>query len=247
MPTSSNVCLSREPWNRSLRIVSATPVSVQATSPPSPSAKRFFVGKKLKVEQTPVVAIPGAPKAWAASSSSGSPSAASSASGAGPAEEVHRHDRLRLLRDPLRDVVGVEIERDGIDVGEDGRRPDPRDRLRGRVEREGGADHLVAAPDPQRLEREHERVRAVRDPDRVWHAEVRGGLALERLHLRAEDEAAGLEHLGEALLELGDVGRVLRLDVDEGDHDRTSVPASQVASGPPGRLRRARRRAAGGA
>ena len=32
--------------------------SVQATRPPSPSANRFLVGKKLKVEQTPVVAIP---------------------------------------------------------------------------------------------------------------------------------------------------------------------------------------------
>src|SRR4029079_10914234 len=58
-------------------------VSLHATSPPSPSAKRFFVGKKLNVEQTPVVAIPGAPNACAASSSSGTPSVASSASGAG--------------------------------------------------------------------------------------------------------------------------------------------------------------------
>ena len=33
---------------------SATSSSRHATSPPSPSAKRFFVGKKLKVEQTPV-------------------------------------------------------------------------------------------------------------------------------------------------------------------------------------------------
>ena len=56
---------------------------MHATSPPSPSAKRFFVGKKLNVEQTPVVAMPGAPNACAASSSSGTPSAASSSSGAG--------------------------------------------------------------------------------------------------------------------------------------------------------------------
>ena len=60
---SSNVFLSTEPWKRSLRTVSATDSSVKAISPPSPSAKRFFVGKKLNVEQTPVVAIPGAPNA----------------------------------------------------------------------------------------------------------------------------------------------------------------------------------------
>ena len=60
---SSNVCLSSEPWKRSLRTVSATDVVGECDSPPSPSAKRFFVGKKLNVEQTPVVAIPGAPNA----------------------------------------------------------------------------------------------------------------------------------------------------------------------------------------
>ena len=121
-----------------------------------------------------------------------------------PAEEVHRHDRLRPLRDARRDVVRVEIQRDRVDVGEDRRRPDARDRLGGRVEREGGADDLVAGSDAHGLEREHERVRAVRDPDRVRHAEIRGRLALERLDLGPEDEAAGLEHFGEAILELGD-------------------------------------------
>jgi hypothetical protein len=66
-----------------MRIVSATSSSMDAMSPPSPSAKRFFVGKKLKVEQTPVVATPSAPNACAASSSTGTPSAARSWSSAG--------------------------------------------------------------------------------------------------------------------------------------------------------------------
>ncbi len=66
-----------------MRTRSATASSIAATRPPSPSANRFLVGKKLNVEQMPVVAIPSAPNAWAASSISGSPSAASSASGAG--------------------------------------------------------------------------------------------------------------------------------------------------------------------
>ena len=71
--------------------------------------------------------------------------------------------------------------------------------------------------DPERLEREDERVGAVRDADRVRNAEEGGSLALERLHLRTEDEAAGLEHGREALLELGNERRVLRLHVDEWD------------------------------
>ena len=47
--------MSREPWKRSMRTRSATSSSRHVTSPPSPSAKRFFVGKKLNVEQIPVV------------------------------------------------------------------------------------------------------------------------------------------------------------------------------------------------
>ena len=77
---------------------------------------------------------------------------------------MYRHDRLCPLRDAGRDVVRVEIQRDRVDVGEDRRRPDPRDRLRGRVEGESRADHLVAALDAYRLERQDERVRAVGDP-----------------------------------------------------------------------------------
>ena len=51
-------------------------------SPPSPSANRFLVGKKLKVEAM-LVAIPGAPNACAASSTIGSPKRRSSSTGAG--------------------------------------------------------------------------------------------------------------------------------------------------------------------
>ncbi len=132
-------------------------------------------------------------------------------------EEVHRHDRLRPGRDPRGDVLRIEVERRRIDVGEHRRRADPRDRLGRRVERERGADDLVAASDLERLEREDERVGAVRDADRVRHSEERRGLVLERLDLRPEDEASGLEDCGEALLELGDQRRVLRLHVDEWD------------------------------
>ena len=102
-----------------------------------------------------------------------------------PAEEVHRHDRLRPRRDPRGDVLRIEVQRHRVDVGEDRRRADAGDRLGGRVERERRADHLVAAPDPERLEREDERVGAVRDADRVRHAEERGGLAARTPRPRA--------------------------------------------------------------
>ena len=79
----------------------------------------------------------------------------------------------------------------GIDVGEDRRRTDARDRLGRRVEGERRADHLVAGADPERLEREDERVGPVRDADRMRYAEERRRLVLECLDLRPEDEAAG--------------------------------------------------------
>ena len=125
---------------------------------------------------------------------------------------------------------GIEIQRHRVDVGEHRRRAGARDRLGGRVERERRADDLVArypVTDAHRLEREDERVGAVRDADRVRHAEKRGGLALERLDLGPEDEPPRLEHAPNALLELGDQRRVLRLDVDERDR---SSPAGRVYS-----------------
>ena len=75
--------------------------------------------------------------------------------------------------DPALDVLGIEVQRHRVDVGEDRRRAGARDRLGGRVEGERRADHLVAAPDADRLEHEHERVGAVRDADRLRDAEVR--------------------------------------------------------------------------
>src|SRR4029079_1061710 len=70
-----------------------------------------------------------------------------------------------------------------------------------------------------RREGKPERIRAVGATDRVRGTEVRGRLALERLDLGAEDEATRLEHFAEAFLELRDEWRVLRLDVDERNHD----------------------------
>ena len=141
------------------------------------------------------------------------------------AEQVHGHDRLRPLGDRRGDSGRVEVERRRVDVRKDRRRADAGDRLGGGVEREGWADHLVPAYDAHRLEREHERVGPVRHADRVRHTEIAGGFALECLDLRPEDEATRVEHRCEPLLELRDVGRVLRLDVDERDHGARVYPA----------------------
>ena len=144
------------------------------------------------------------------------------------AEQVHGHDRLGARRDPRGHVLRIEVQRHGVDVGEDRSRADTRDRLGRRVERERRADDLVAATDPERLERDDERVGAVGDSDGVRHAEERSGLVLERLHLGPEDEPARREHGREPLFELRDQRRVLRLHVDEWD---LLVHAGECSSG----------------
>ena len=108
-----------------------------------------------------------------------------------------------------------------IDVGEDGRGAAARDRLGGRVEGEGRADHLVPRADLHCIEREHERVGAVGDADRARHAELLGNLCLERLHVRPQDEDARVEHTSDPLLDLRNQALVLSLDVYEGNvrHD----------------------------
>ena len=90
----------------------------------------------------------------------------------GPAEEVDGNDGLRARSDPSCHVFGVEVQGLGVDIREDRRGTHPCDRLRGREEREGGADHLVAGADLERVEHQDERVGAVRDADRVRRAEV---------------------------------------------------------------------------
>ena len=52
---------------------------------------------------------------------------------------------------------------------------------------------------------------------RVFDAEVRCSLLLEGLNVRAEDEPARVEDVGDSLLQLVQQWRVLRLDVNERD------------------------------
>jgi len=136
---------------------------------------------------------------------------------------VHRHDRARAIGDLRRDIVGIDVERHGVDVGEDRRRAALGDRLGSCVEREGRADDLVAGADLHRVEHDHERIGAVRDTDRLLHAEIGGRFLLEGVVVRPADELAAVEHLAEAGLELGLQRGVLGVDVNERDRHGDSL------------------------
>ena len=130
---------------------------------------------------------------------------------------MHGQDRFRPRSDALGHVGRVEVERPRIDVGEHGSRPPARDRLGSRIERERGADHLVPGPDPQCVEHEHKRVRAVGHSDRMRGFEETGRLLLEGAHFGAEDELPALEDAVHRRPNVGEERSVLRLDVGERD------------------------------
>ena len=107
-------------------------------------------------------------------------SASSASRTADKAEEMHWKYRLRPRGDLALHIHRIQVQRDGVDVDEDGCRLAAGDRLGGRVERERRTDHLVAAAAAEGIEDDDDRVRPVGDADRLRHTEKVGGLALER-------------------------------------------------------------------
>jgi hypothetical protein len=118
------------------------------------------------------------------------------------AEQVDDDDRLRALGQRRAYRLRGDAERLGVDVAEHGPRAGQRDRLGRGVERERWDHDLVAGPDAHRPQRQRDGVGAVADPDHVAGAQIVAQLGLERLELRPEDEAARVDDLGDAGLDL---------------------------------------------
>ena len=138
-------------------------------------------------------------------------------------------DRPRALGDGRLDGRRVDVERGGIDVGEHRPGACAGDRLGGGVERVGGADHLVAGPNHQALERQDQRVGAVGHSDSLGRAEGDRDLLLERAHVRAEDEPARVDHVARGPLHVVEEVRVLTADVHQGDGHRDRVLSRRTA------------------
>jgi hypothetical protein len=94
-----------------------------------------------------------------------------------------------------------------IDVGKHRSRAGHHDRESAVGRRERRRDHFVAGPNPERHDRQRERVGARADADRVFRAGGRRELLFEGLELGAENEPSA----GDDAIDGGaDVGRVFR-------------------------------------
>ena len=113
---------------------------------------------------------------------------------AGEPVEMHRHDRARSRRDRRFRRARIHPQALGLHVHEDGTRAQGGHRARAREVREGGNDHLVVGPDPERQKRDGERRRSGGHADGVGDAARLRQLALEGIVLGSEDELPRAEH-----------------------------------------------------
>src|SRR5262249_20003026 len=146
--------------------------------------------------------------------------------------QVHRQDRAQPRAARRRRARRPRIERTarGLDVGEHGSGAEPRDGACGGEEGEGGAEHLVAGPDAERLQGEQQRVGARAARDRVLRLAVGRELALERLDLLAEHEALALEDAIDGGAQLAADAGILRAQIEGGYPHVRSSPSSEWTS-----------------
>ena len=106
----------------------------------------------------------------------------------GVPEEVHGKQRARARPDGGLGGLGIEAQGVLAHVREHRHAARLDDRLGSRVEGVGRADDLVPRLQPERLQRDHERVGAVRDTHAVRCPDTRSELDLRLAHERAENE-----------------------------------------------------------
>ena len=111
------------------------------------------------------------------------------------AEHVDRHDRARALRDRRLHRARVEVERDGINVGEDRIRAFEDEAVRRSHEGQGRGDHLVSGPETGDLAEQVQSTSATRHGGGERGPDAVGDLLLEAVDPGTERQASGPQHL----------------------------------------------------
>ncbi len=112
----------------------------------------------------------------------------------GLAVQMGRQDRFGPVRDRRLDPRRVEVMRRGIGFDRHRGRTRHRHRQLGRDIAVAGDDHLVPRPDPDRLQRQVQRIESVADPDCMARATISRPLRLERRDFRSADIRARCDH-----------------------------------------------------
>ena len=131
------------------------------------------------------------------------------------AVQVHGNHGAGSRRDRRSDGRGIDVARDRIDVDEPRRRAEAADASGRGEERIRRRDDFVARADAERHHRGQQRVGAGRHRDRFGDLEMRRKLALERIDLRAEDEALAVADPGDGGENLLAERQILRLEIQQ--------------------------------
>ncbi len=112
------------------------------------------------------------------------------------AEQVDRDDRAGPVGNRSANRRGIDIEAHRIDIDQNRRRAKQRDHFGGGDIAERRRDHLVAAPDAERHQRQLQRVRTVRDANAMPDTRTRGERGFELGHFGTENILPVREHRG---------------------------------------------------
>jgi len=129
--------------------------------------------------------------------------------------ERDRHDRPGARRNRGGYSAHIDVARVGLDIDEDRLGAEQDDHLGRRDEREWARDHFVAGLQPDRHQRDLERVGPAAAGDAVPRPDVMHQSLLELRHLGAEDELPVIEDLLDPRVDRVAQLAVLSLEVDE--------------------------------
>ena len=133
------------------------------------------------------------------------------------AEEMHRNDRPGERRDCVFDLLRVDVERPRIDINEHGLRAQPPDGAGRGEEREARHDDFVPFADVEGHQREEDGIAARSTGDGVLRAGECGDRFFELLHVRPEQEAAGVDDAGDGREDLLAERCVAAANIEQGN------------------------------